>query len=190
LRVAKSEATIVNSEAQITQSELLASKKDVSDAGVAALKAEKRIEREQENLGSWKEKVLTLRKSHEKVRKALEVSQNENFMLRRKITPLVQEVPVTTLTNAASVGKIHMVGMEERVKSIEAMAKDFALGYVHEVFDVLYCAIERSSALPEVDVKFTAKFLVDECYFLLYSQVRKAKVGFMPYKFRFENKMY
>ena len=73
LRAANSEAVIVNSEAQITHSQLLASEKDAS---AAAVKAEKLIKVGQENLGSWKDKVLTLRKSNEKARKALEVSQN------------------------------------------------------------------------------------------------------------------
>ena len=189
LRVAKGEVIAANSDAQNIQSELLASKKNVIDCGVAALESEKLIRKEQERLGSCKVEVLTLRKSNEDGKRALEVARNENFMLRKKVTPIVQEIPDQTLTAASSVGQVHMVGMEERMKAADAMVVALAVVYVKSVFDILYLAIERSAALPDVEGKFTAKFLVDECHFVLYNQDRKARVGFIPYRFRFENKI-
>jgi hypothetical protein len=110
-------------------------------------------------------------------------------MLRKKVTPIVQEIPDQTLTAAPSVGEVHMVGMEERMKAANNMVVALAVEYVKSVFDILYLAIERSAALPDVEGKFTAKFLVDECHFVLYNQDRKARVGYIPYRFRFENKI-
>ena len=82
MRVANSEAVIVNTEAKITHLQLLASENAISDASAATIVAEKRIKKGQEHLGSEKEKVLSLRRSHEKDRKALMASQNENFILK------------------------------------------------------------------------------------------------------------
>ena len=161
----------------------------MNDLGVAALESEKVIRKEQERLGSCKVEVLALRKTNENVKRALEVARNENFMLRKRVTPIVQEIPDQTLTAASSVGQVHMVGMEERMKAADAMVVALAVVYVKSVFDILYLAIERSAALPDVEGKFTAKFLVDECHFMLYNEDRKAEVGFTPHRFRFENKI-
>ena len=111
-------------------------------------------------MGSEKEKVLNLRRSHEKDKKALIASQNENLILKKKnfkFIPLPQQAPLTTLNNAAP--KVHIVGMEERMKSNEAVSKAFALNAVTYVFDLLYCAIERSSSVTVTDGHYTAKYL-------------------------------
>ena len=128
-----------------------------------------------------------MRRSHEKEKRALLASRNEVLILKKKIwkfDPLPQQAPAKTLFNALP--KVHFVGMEERLRATEAWSMSVVRNAVTQVFDSLYCAIERSSSLPVADGQCTAKYLVDECYFLLHRRAREAKSGFVPIKFSFE----
>ena len=134
-------------------------------------------------------------RSHEKAAKALVASCNEVLILKKKIwkfDPLPQQAPAKTLFNALP--KVHFVGMEERLRATEAWSMSVVRNAVTQVFDSLYCAIERSSSATVTDghttlvEQFTAKYLVDECYQALHGRAREAKSGFLPIKFSFEQK--
>ena len=87
--------------------------------------------------------------------------------------------------------KVHIVGLEEKVKALEAQSLTVVHQAVSKVFDVLYCAIESSrgnvtDGHTAVEEQVTTKSIVDACYQVLFGRTREVKkAGFLPVKFAF-----
>ena len=90
-------------------------------------------------MGCKEEEFLLLRKSHSKLTIDLAETRRQNLILKKKNEankPLPQQVPAKNLFKALP--KVHLVGLEEKVKASEAWSLTVVQQAVSTVFDALY----------------------------------------------------
>ena len=196
LRVAQEDAKVGRVEAQGMHMRLIASQNEVKVLKGDAEKASKCHSKGLERLGSREGELLELRKSHSKLNIDLTETRRLNSILKKKDganNPLPQPMPAENVFKAPP--KVHFVGLEEKVKALEAQSGAVLLVAVSKVFDVLYSAIEYAhgnvtDGHTAVDERVTAKSIVDECYHIIFRRTREVeKTGFLPVKFDFRPNM-
>ena len=101
-----------------------------------------------EHLGRTEEDLLKVQKLYIDTSSdlRLQISRNQNLRDQNEARkPLPQQVPVKSLLKA--IPKVHLVGVEDRIKGALALAKDSAQGAVFTVFQSIYQAKEPTCAL-------------------------------------------